>query len=194
VEKENYIMSKHVEERYAERITNKAEVYDIRSYVAQNEDKIQADINKMIAYGELIYSGRRCGTGTNPNLVDVYRKDLWIILVDAADAVVITLYKVNLGCGNDFDLEYMDRMLKRLRVDKENVSSTQKSVSEESTTYKELLEQNVEQINEYRTYIKNLEELNKGYKTVLDNNNVRISQANRAVADTVNALICKKEF
>ena len=50
------------------------------------------------------------------------------------------------------------------------------------------------QIKEYRSMIKNLEELCIGYKTIIDNNCVKVSQVNRDVAEVLNTLIGKKEF
>jgi len=194
MEKENCSISKHAKERYTERILNKCDSNEIQLFIIQNEDKIQVDINKMIAYGELIYSGKQCGKNNNSNVINVYRKDMWIILLDVKNNTVITLYKIDLGCGEDFNSEYMTRMLKKLSKSQSDLSKTENRVAEESTLYKELMEQNNLQINEYRTYIKNLEELNKGYKMILDNNIVHVSGANKVVTDTVNTLIGKKEF
>ena len=50
------------------------------------------------------------------------------------------------------------------------------------------------QIKEYRTMIKNLEGLCEGYRTIVENNNVKVTQANKDVAEVVNTLIGKREF
>ena len=42
--------------------------------------------------------------------------------------------------------------------------------------------------------IKNLEEMAAGYQSIIDNNVVKITQANMAVTDTLNTLIGKREF
>ena len=42
--------------------------------------------------------------------------------------------------------------------------------------------------------IKNLENMCEGYQTIIDNNRVKVSQANMEVVDVLNTLIGKKEF
>lgn len=50
-------ITKHAMTRYAERIAGRDELIDINIYIAQNEDKIIDDINKMCEHSELIYTG-----------------------------------------------------------------------------------------------------------------------------------------
>ena len=57
-----------------------------------------------------------------------------------------------------------------------------------------MIDENISQINEFRNMIKNLESLNEAYKSILDNNNVKLTQANRETADLVNKLVNKKTF
>ena len=54
-----YTVSKHAKERYTERIMEKATSNEINTFLVQNEDKIINNINKMIQYGELIYTGKQ---------------------------------------------------------------------------------------------------------------------------------------
>jgi hypothetical protein len=42
--------------------------------------------------------------------------------------------------------------------------------------------------------IKNLEILNDAYKSIIDNNTVKVAQANREVAEVINTLVNKREF
>lgn len=57
--KVEYKISSHCEQRYAERIMNKDNKNDINRFIVENREKIKADINKMINYGELIYIGKQ---------------------------------------------------------------------------------------------------------------------------------------
>lgn len=59
MENEKYQVSAHCKTRYAERIMGKEEKSDVVRFVSLNEDKINTDINKMIEYGNCIYSGRQ---------------------------------------------------------------------------------------------------------------------------------------
>ena len=189
-----YQISAHCEQRYAERIMEKDSKVNINKFIAENRDKIKNDINKMISYGELIYQGKQTKPDSKGNIISVYLKDAWVILVDTKTEIVITLYKVDLGCGDDFNNQYITKMLEKLDVAKNKLSDTQLTVNIETTTYKEMLDESMHQISEYKKMIKNLENLCSGYQTILDNNLVKVSQANREVAEVINTLICKKEF
>lgn len=189
----DYKISRHAQERFAERIMGKDTKYDVNWFIVNNEDKIKTDINKMITYGQLIYTGKSQKSGKG-KLVDVYLKDLWIVLVDEPSNNVVTLYKVDLGLGDEFNKTYTAKMIDRLNEDKANLEDVKLQVQTETDMYKELIEESTAQINEYKAMIKNLEELCSGYQMVIDNNGVKVAQANRKVADTINTFVNKTEF
>lgn len=186
-----YSISKHCMQRYSERICGNEESLDINRYVSLNEDKIKSDINKLINYGTCIYTGKHSQKG---NVVNVFLNQCWVILVDAKSNNAITLYKVDLGLDDDFNKTYVTKMVGKLNKHKEDLEIIQQQVQEESNTYRELIAEAESQIKEYKGMIKNLEELCVGYKTIIDNNCVKITQANRDIAEIVNTLISKKEF
>lgn len=188
-----YNISKHAKERYAERIMGK-ENTDVLRFVALNEDKIQNDINKLIQYGQLLHTGKQSQKDGKGNVVDVYLKDCWVVLVDGKSKNVITLYKIDLGLDDDFNRAYISKMVEKLNEKKEVLESVQQQMQAESNSYRELIYDAETQIKEFRTMIKNLEELCVAYKTIIDNNCVKVSQANKDVAEVLNTLIGKKEF
>lgn len=189
-----YTVSKHAKERYTERIMEKATANEINTFLVQNEDKIINDINKMIQYGELIYTGKQTQKDGRTYNVEVYLNGLWVVITDIKSKNVITLYKIDLGVDEEFNQEYVNRMMNKFNAAKENLEHVTLEVEKENDSYKTIIEQNVSLINEYKGYIKNLEELNTGYKTIIDNNTVKIKMADREVADVLNKLIGKKEF
>ena len=189
-----YNISKHARERYVQRLLNKEDNNEIQRFIVENEEKIQTDINKMIVYGDLIYSGKQSQKDGKGSVVDVYLKDCWIVLTDQKSNNVITLYKIDLGCGDDFNLQYIDKMMNKLNESKQKLENAETEVSVQNTTYRELIDEAETQINEYKAMIKNLESLCEGYKMVIDNNIIKSSQANREVADVLNTLIGKREF
>ena len=189
-----YTISKHAKERYAERIMGKDSDYDANRFILTNEDKIKTDINKLITYGELIYTGKLAPKDGKSDIVDVYLKDCWIVLANSRTKNVITLYKIDLGLDDEFNKSYVSKMMDKMNERKDNLNSVQQQVQDESNTYRELINDAENQIKEYRVMIKNLEELCVGYKTIIDNNCIRITQANRDVVDVLNTLIGKKEF
>ena len=189
-----YTVSKHAKERYTERIMEKATSNEINTFLVQNEDKIINDINKMIQYGELIYTGKQTQKDGRTYNVEVFLNGLWVVITDIKSKNVITLYKIDLGVDEEFNQEYVNRMMNKFNAAKENLEYVTLEVEKENDSYKTIIEQNVSLINEYKGYIKNLEELNTGYKTIIDNNAVKIKMADREVTDVLNKLIGKKEF
>ena len=189
-----YRISRHAQERYSERIMAKNDSTDVSRFIALHEDKIQTDINKMIEYGEMIYRGKSTAKNSKGNMLDVYLKDCWVILVDNSTKVVITLYKIDLELGDEFNKTYISKMLEKLNTYKERLEEVKIQTYNELNMYTELLEEAEDQIREYKTMIKNLEELCSGYRSIIDNNHVKESQANMEVAEVVNQMINKKEF
>lgn len=189
-----YTISNHAQKRYAERIMGKDNNGDINRFIIENESKIQTDINKLIQYGEMIFSGKQSQKDGKSNIVDVYLRDCWVVLADNKNKNVITLYKIDLGLDDEFNKTYISKMMDKLNGCKEVLENIKQQVETESNTYREMIDDAETQIKEYRTMIKNLEELCVGYKTIIDNNCVRVSQANKDVIDILNTLIGKKEF
>ena len=189
-----YTVSKHAKERYTERIMEKATSNEINTFLVQNEDKIINNINKMIQYGELIYTGKQTQKDGRTYNVEVFLNGLWVVITDIKYKNVITLYKIDLGVDEEFNQEYVSRMMDKFNAAKENLEYVTLEVEKENDSYKTMIEQNVALINEYKGYIKNLEELNVGYKTIIDNNIVKIKMADREETDVLNKLIGKKEF
>ena len=167
---------------------------DANRFVTLNEDKIKTDINKLIQYGDLIFTGKQSNKDNKGNVVDVYLKDCWVVLVDGKAQNVITLYKIDLGLDDEFTKTYIAKMIEKLNANKEVLEGVQKQVQEESDTYKEMINNAETQIKEYRSMIKNLEELCVGYRTIIDNNIVKLAQANKSVTEVINALVNKREF
>ena len=188
-----YNISAHAKTRYAERIMGK-EDSDVNRFVALYEDKIKTDINKLISYGDLIFTGKQSQKDGKGNIVDVYLKDCWVVLADSRAKNVITLYKIDLGLDEEFNKIYVSKMVEKLNANKEVLESVQQQVQIESNTYREMISNAETQIKEYRGMIKNLEELCVGYKTIIDNNIVKVAQANKDVVDVLNTLIGRKEF
>lgn len=189
-----YTISKHASTRYAERIMGKEDTVDVTRFVALNEEKIKTDINKLINYAELIYSGRQSKKDGKSDIIDVYLKDVWIVLVSNKTKNVITLYKIDLGLDDEFNKVYISKMMEKLNRNKETLESVKQQVQTESNAYREMINEAEIQIKEYRTIIKNLEELCVAYKTVIENNSVKVAQANKDVVEALNTLIGKKEF
>ena len=119
-----YTISNHCKQRYAERIMGKDDNIDINRFITLNEEKIQTDISKMINYGELIYTGRQTQKDGKGSILDVFLKDTWVILVDSRTKNVITLFKVDLYLGDEFNRIYVSKMMEKLNANKEIIIVT----------------------------------------------------------------------
>lgn len=190
----NYKITEHAKQRYATRILGKENQNEVTRFVTENENKIKTDINKMITYGQKIYSGKQSQKDGKGKVLDVYLKDTWVVLVDNSANNVVTLYRIDLSCGDDFNLQYIEKMLDKLNQNKDTYESIKQEVSEEQKIYQGMIEDAQAQINEYKCFIKNLESLCNAYQTIISNNTVKCSQAEREVAETLNTLIGKREF
>lgn len=159
-------ISNHAAMRYAERIADRDELIDINIYVQRNLEKIEDDINTMLKHSELIYRGRV--GNKDRNSVDVYLSGTWIILIDAQRNKVITIYKVDFKVGEDFNKQYIQRVLDRMEVHKKELKGKQELIAEQRTNYLDIIKDNESQIAEYRATIKKLEKLNADYREIVD--------------------------
>ena len=190
---ENLKLSNHAKERYAERIMDKDNKADINVFIQKNEQKIKEDIFKMITYGELLYSGRPT-VDYNKQPVDIFLKDTWVIIVDIAKQNVITLYSIDLGLGDDFNKEYINKLLEKLSSAKQRYEEAQIGINTQIETYNTIVKENIDMINDYRSKIKILEKQNQGYLDVIDTLRVENTAAEREVRDVVAVTTGKKVF
>ena len=189
-----YKISAHVEQRYAERLRGKDDKSDINKFILEHKEKINIDLHKMIQYGQCIYKGKESSKDGKGKVLDVYLKDTYVVLLDSSNNTIVTLFKIDLGCGDEFNLQYIDKMMEKIEESKSNLDTIKAEVDEEAKMYKELIDESKAQINEYKAMIKNLESLQSAYQSILENNNVKLTQANRETADLVNKLVNKKTF
>ena len=188
-----YTISKHASLRYTERLLNKEDNNEIQRFIIENEEKIKTDLNKMIAFGQLIYTGKTAHKDCK-NPISVFIKDHWVILADEKSKNIVTVFKIDLGCGDDFNNQYISKMMEKLEEKQHALLGVQLEVDEESKMYAEMIDDSKNQINEFKSMINNLEGLCQGYQTIIDNNKVRVNSTRKEVENIINTLIGKKEF
>ena len=186
-------VSNHAKERYSERIMDKDNKADMLVFIQKNEQKIKEDIFKMITYGELLYSGKPT-VDYNKQPVDIFLKDTWVVIVDIAKQNVITLYSIDLGLGDEFNKQYIEKLLEKLKQAKERHEEALIGINTQIDTYNTIIKENVDQINEWRRIIKSLENQNQGYLEVIDNLRVENTAAERGVRDVIAVMTGKKVF
>ena len=101
---------------------------------------------------------------------------------------------IDLGLGDEFNKEYINRLLEKLKQAKERHEEALIGINTQTDTYNTIIKENVEQINQYRQIIKNLEKQNQGYMEVIDSLRVENTVAERGVRDVIATMIGKKVF
>lgn len=184
-------VTEHAKERYAERIMDKQESSDIKRFLYNHNDKIIQDIQKMVEYGDLLFTGKQSKGG---DVVRVYVKDAWVLLVSDDKNCVITLFKLDLGVDADFTIQYIKKIEDQLDRAKERLDSRQKEISDQRETYQQLIQENSDTIAVYRKIIRSLEEQNAGYQEVIRTLNANLFAAEQEVRETLGLLVGRKMF
>ena len=163
IKQTHYIPTQHAAERFVERAWGYKNQTDKTKYANLRSTEIREFLNKLCTYGECIYKGR---IKQYPEQL-VYKKDQWVVLVDPKNNKIITCYPIEFGVGEDYDIEYVNRMTKQLNDAVEN----KQKIEEESDTYKLELLEKIDSINskitEYKTLINQLQEEKQGYEQVI---------------------------
>ena len=184
-------VTNHIKTRYAERIAGRDKTIDINTYVAQNVEKIEKDIQTMVEHSEVIYAGQ---TAFNKDPVTIRLSGTWIILLDQADRTAITLYKVDFGLGEEFNKLYIREWLNKLNGDQEVLAKKKAESIEEIKAYKTAIKENDNLIEEYKKLINSLEKDNSGYRIIIDNKMAEYSDLEMAVRRDLDALTKRREF
>lgn len=190
---ENIKISMHAKERYSLRLMDKDTKSDIAVFIAQHEQKIKEDIFKMIQYGTLLFSGKP-NYEFNKQPVDIFLNGTWVIIVDIAKANVITLYSIDLGLGNEFNQQYIDKLMQKLNTAKEEYEIVNTGIQTQRETYSSIIKENMEQINEYKQLINTLQKQNQGYTDVIESLEADRIVAEKDIRDIIATMIGKKVF
>lgn len=169
-------ISKHAKERYVQRIMSYDDKTEIVRFISEHDEKINTDINKMVEYGDLLYSGKSL-KDINANC-NIYLKDTWVVIVDTNKNLVVTLYKVDLKVDEEFTKRYISKLVTKLNKEKKNCAKIEAQVDKEIDEYRDIIKENEAVINDYKKTIKSLEEQNAAYKDLIVNLTV-----NKKVAD-----------
>ena len=107
---ENIEFTEHVLERYVERTMDKSG-NEIKQFLAQNEEQVKQQILKLYQYSEPFWYGKNKEHNYTYFRIN---KNGWLIVVDRNKTKLITLYKIDLGLGEDFNKQYISEMIKFL--------------------------------------------------------------------------------
>lgn len=191
---EGITFTKHARERYAERIMGRDNARDINTFVSEHSEKIEQDICKMIEFGDELYVGKPSFNNPKNHSCVYIIKDFWIIVIDSFDNKVITLYKIDLGAGEDIDKAFRDRLLEKINYAKDVAAETKMQIDTEAAVYKKIISDNMDTISDLRRQIKNLEAINEAYSSTLDAASKRKAMADDTVKKYVATLVGRTSF
>ena len=155
-------ITKHALDKYCERIKELPEG-DIQSNIVLNREIYESDLRKMFDNSSIIYTGKLNNTHNKANFRLV---DNILLITDASDNKMITLYRIGFGFGRDtdlviqnnllgqlknMDLKYIE-VLKNIEEQKKDLQVNKLQLEEEIKTYEKMirdLKQSLESINTY---------------------------------------------
>lgn len=185
-------ITRHAKERYAERIKGREDRTDIAVYVAQNEDKIISDLNKMIEHSTKIYEGKSPKDAKQRHVI--YRCGLWLLHVDPDKNVLITVYEIDLGVGQEINKAFADACCAEIVEAYAVYYSIKDDVDKQEIELKHQVAELDQQINEYKQRIKELETLKDCSVTMRSANQTKLAVAEDKIMDAVSKLTTKNHY
>ena len=185
-------ISRHAKERYAERIMDRDSKTDIAVFIRDHEDKIQNDIEKMLEYGTLLYEG--LSFREPKKTVGVTLNGSWVVLWDTKDFVVITLYCIDLGVGDDVNRAFIKNAVDQINEARAQYDDTVKRTRDCVATYQQVIDENEVAIARYKKLIKDLETQSTGARQMISAITADNQMADDKVREKVEILIGRQRF
>lgn len=189
-----YTASRHSQQRYAERIMDKKNPCDMNLFISNHIQKITEDLNKMVEYGDLVYEGRATNKDYNNAVIRIYMNDTWVVLLDPARNNIITVFAIDLGCGDEMNDLYVSKLREKLAETKAVYEEKCSEIDERKSEYEQLIEENQKTIDYYRSINNSLEEQNESYRTIIKNLESNKQLAETAVREVVGTLTSRPIF
>ena len=147
--------TEHILERYAERIQDKTKKNEIKQFVAQNRDRIKTNIQKLFDSADFL-----CQTKIKDhNVTNFYvNKDGWDLISNKENKKLITLYKVDLFLGTEFNKYYIEKMTEDIKKKMEEYENLEYDIELEKENRANERKECEAGISSYKTQIKWLEE------------------------------------
>ncbi len=168
---ENIEFTEHVLERYVERTMNKSG-NEIKQFLAQNEEQVKEQLLKLYQYSEPFWFGK---IKDHNSAYFRINKNGWVLIIDKNTTKLITIYKVDLGLGEEFNKQYISEM-------KKFVENASQEIENDKTLYNDT-------ITGAKETIEDLKKQNNLLQAQINNNNDTIKlleNENKVIADKIN--------
>lgn len=186
---ENITFSQHVLERYTERIYGKTGL-EMKQFIATNDEQIKKEILKLYEYSELFWYGKIKDHNFTYFMIN---RDGWLIIIDKNKTHLITIYRVDLELGNEFNKQYIEKM-------KDYVENELNEIEEAKNKYDDFIKENDTKTEMLKSEIKTLRQeiqhkenemklLEDEKKIELESINLKEKQLNQKIEKFIGAKI-----
>ncbi len=142
--------TQHVLERYVERTMNKTG-NEIKQFLAQNEEQVKQQILKLYQYSEPFWQGKNKDHNYTYFRIN---KNGWLIVIDKNKTKLITLYKIDLGLGEEFNKQYISEMKKNVDILNEKIETAKTDYNDKVLSNNKVIEELKDQIKLLQAQIK----------------------------------------
>ncbi|MCY9737484.1 hypothetical protein M5X17_27665 [Paenibacillus alvei] len=150
-------ITKHFMQRWVERVIGITDEQNLKSYIVENNDKLTANINLTFDYANFIYKGQ-IGDSITRNY---YIKDDIVFVLDSANDVMITCYKVQFGITSGIDKYVRKQLVADISRMRNEYDEAQEVLEQELVADRENLERIRDDIKAEKEKLKYLEEQEK---------------------------------
>ena len=179
-------ITKHAEQRYAERIMQYDSKAKVEQYVAANHDVIRESLTKLLDSAEEIYTGSKGDKGELTVLIT----DRFVLIVNKKKNNLVTLFKVQAVTDeeDDFNGLYFAHMIGNIRARIRECETLTRETEDEITERVEA------QIKDHEQEIERLTRLRDSYQTIVDSLRDDVDSADMRVKHAVEDLVKAKVF
>lgn len=187
---EKISISNHCKQRYTQRIRGITDQKEVKRYMTTEDEEIVENVRKMLQYGSVIYEGKNFALHDN-NIIKIVLNGTWIVFVAKESNTAITMYKIDLGLGEELNKSYVQAFLDQLKVIDDSYGETEDNVLESTVDIDIEIEKCDEKIEEYKSMMKQFEDRKTGLEETKKSLNVYLNDIDMRRRKLIGKLICK---
>lgn len=187
---EKISISNHCKQRYTQRIRGITDQKEVKRYMTTEDEEIVENVRKMLQYGSVIYEGKNFALHDN-NIIKIVLNGTWIVFVAKESNTAITMYKIDLGLGEELNKSYVQAFLDQLKVIDDSYGETEDNVLESTVDIDIEIEKCDEKIEEYKSMMKQFEDRKTGLEETKKSLNVYLNDIDMRRRELIGKLICK---
>lgn len=157
------ITSVTCKQRYVELHKTFTDRQELRRYIVLYEQDIIQNIRKMLQFGEIIYTGKNFEAKDN-KIIHIILNGAWLVFVGKDSQTAITMYKIDLGLDEDFNKDYIQKFLEKLKSIDQEYQEQEEDIRNSVLEMDQEMEECDEKIEEHQKLIRDYENRKAGIK------------------------------